>query len=79
MRRYVQATVDHVRHLGAPVYDDEEGDFDPPTHALCGLPVATWSKGFVKVLNWAKLEPSHVCATCDRTALWQSISSLDHE
>jgi len=79
MRRYLQSRVENRLHLGSPLYDDARGNFAPPSHTLCGLVTTEWSPEYVQALTWARVAPETVCAMCDRTALWESISSLDDE
>jgi hypothetical protein len=76
MRRYLQAKISGVLHLGTTVYDKEEGTFEPPVTTLCGLETTAWGSRFVKVQAWGAHHPDQVCAACDRTALWQSIDTL---
>jgi hypothetical protein len=79
MRRYLQSRIDNRLHLGSPLYDSDGGDFEPPSHTLCGLPSTTWSDDYVQALTWARVAPDAVCRMCDRTALWESISSLEEK
>jgi hypothetical protein len=79
MRRYLQSRVESKLHLGSPLYDDAGGGFVPPSHTLCGLAVSEWSTDFVQAVTWARVAPETVCSMCDRTALWESVSSLDDE
>lgn len=76
MRRYLQAKISGVLHLGTAAYDKDEGTFDPPLTTLCGIETTAWGVRFVKVQAWAAHRPEEVCAACDRTALWQSIDTL---
>jgi hypothetical protein len=76
MRRYLQARISGVLHLGATTYDKDEGTFDPPTSTLCGMETTAWGARFVKAQTWGTYRPEDVCPACDRTALWQSIDSL---
>jgi hypothetical protein len=76
MRRYLQTKISGILHLGATVYDKDEGDFDPPEATLCGIETSGWGSRFVKTQTWGAHRPEDVCPTCDRTALWQSIDSL---
>jgi hypothetical protein len=76
MRRYLQTTLGKRAHLGHPTYDDDSGLWEPPPDTICGLDATTWSKAFVSPSVWARKKPGAVCDVCDRTALWESISSL---
>ncbi len=76
MRRYLQTTLGNQAHLGHPTYDDDSGTWEPPALTLCALDATTWSKTFVSVAVWAKKRPGVVCDTCDRTAMWEAITSL---
>ncbi len=75
MRRYVQTSLAGLAHLGRPAYDDDTGEFTPPATTLCGLTATKWSKSFVRVSTWSRKKPGVVCAACDRTAMWETIST----
>lgn len=77
MRNYLNTTIADVMHLGSPVYDGVDAEYDPPAVTLCGVTPSNWSEAFVEPDTWALRDPSTVCSTCDRTALWQAIISLD--
>ena len=72
MRRYFTTTIGGLAHLGTPDYEDDIG-FTPPTTTLCGIQSATWSRNLVRPAAWSKRKPGSVCASCDRTALWQAV------
>lgn len=77
MRNYLHTTTAGLVHLGSPVYNSDEGSYDVPAVALCGVAASEWSTKLVEPGSWALRDPATVCPTCDRTALWQAIISLD--
>ncbi len=77
MRRYFQTMLGGVAHLGTAEYDDDNAVWHPPPHTLCGLDVPTWSKQMVRPRAWLNRRIGTVCMECDRTAMWESIISLD--
>lgn len=77
MRNYLHTTIADLMHLGLPVYDSVDGEYDPPAVTLCGVAPSKWSDRFVEPGTWSQRAPSTVCSICDRTALWQAIISLD--
>lgn len=76
MRNYLQTTIEGLTHLGAPTYDSDDGDYDPPAVALCGVSASEWSSTLVEPGTWAQKATSTVCPSCDRAAMWQAIVSL---
>ncbi|MGI9666094.1 MAG: hypothetical protein ACR2N2_03195 [Acidimicrobiia bacterium] len=79
MRRYHSASLGGVMHLGAPSYDKEDGVWVKPVKTLCGLDTPAWSKAYVRTSAWSKRRIGQVCIDCDRTAMWESVISLEND
>lgn len=77
MRRYFQTVLGGFAHLGTAEYDDDTAVWHPPAQTLCGLDAPSWSKQMVRPRSWLKRRIGTVCMECDRTAMWESIISLD--
>lgn len=66
---YRAVTIGGIGHLGRTTYDGEA--HQNPTKTLCGIEWNEWPGREPRFDGWARRRAGSVCATCDRTALWE--------
>lgn len=66
---YRAATIGGIGHLGRTAFDGEE--LRNPDSTLCGIEWDGWTNAEPRFDDWVHRRAGSVCATCDRTALWQ--------